>query len=212
LPNSDSSDFVFVPRQVVGAPVEIDAVMNVLFALLLVAAVASPAASTTSSHRLAEWFGSQTCPALDGLYSKKDPPPVKTGNETLIVDLSANVLEKQQSSLTVPWYVYDPKHGVAISHVGGDSGVVFTLRVVKGTPPSALSTADLSGVHTTSGLKIGSSAASVVKILGKPLVIKACGLERYEYSDTNIRDAEQNDLDFTIKDGRVIEIVHTSWG
>jgi hypothetical protein len=37
-------------------------------------------------------------------------------------------------------------------------------------------------------------------------------MERYEYSDDKDRDAEQNDLDFTIRNGRVIEIAHTSWG
>ena len=32
-----------------------------------------------------------------------------------------------------------------------------------------------------------------MRILGKPLVIHACGLERYEYSDSNVPDGEQND-------------------
>jgi len=186
--------------------------MKLLFALVLSTVVASTGGSATARHRLATWFGSQTCPALDGLYSKKEPPAVKTGSETLVVNVPMDVLSKQTASLTVPWYVYDPKAHVALSHIGGDSGVVFTLRVVKGAPPAPLSTVDLSGAHTTSGLKIGSSAASVVRILGKPLVIHACGLERYEYSDSNVGDGEQNDLDFTIREGRVIEIVHTSWG
>ncbi|MBV8725031.1 MAG: hypothetical protein JO350_06855 [Candidatus Eremiobacteraeota bacterium] len=114
--------------------------------------------------------------------------------------------------MTVPWYVYDPRTGAALSHIGGDSGVVWTLRVVKGAPPVPLARVDLSGAHTTSGLKLGSSAAAVVQTLGKPLVIRACGMERYEYSDDKDPHAEQNDLDFTIRNGRVIEIVHTSWG
>ena len=37
-------------------------------------------------------------------------------------------------------------------------------------------------------------------------------MERYEYSDDRDPEAEQNDLDFTIKNGRVIEIVHTVLG
>jgi len=119
---------------------------------------------------------------------------------------------KQKVSMTVPWYAYDPKTGVALSHVGGDSGVVWTLRVVRGAPPASLPRVDLSDAHTTSGLKIGASAESVVRTLGKPLVIRACGMERYEYSDDKDPDAEQNDLDFTIRNGRVIEIAHTSWG
>ena len=186
--------------------------MRLFFAFVLAVVVASPAASAAASSPLATWFGSQTCPALDGLYSKKEPPSVKTGTETLVVNVPTGVVWKQKTSLTIPWYVYDPKTNVALSHVGGDSGVVWTLRVVKGAPPESLPKVDLSGAHTTSGLKIGASAESVIRILGKPLVIHACGMERYEYSDAKVGDGEQNDLDFTIKDGRVIEIVHTSWG
>jgi hypothetical protein len=128
------------------------------------------------------------------------------------VNVPAAVLWKQKVSMTVPWYAYDPKANVALSHVGGDSGVVWTLRVVKAAPPTSLPTIDLSDAHTASGLKIGASAESVVRKLGRPLVIHACGMERYEYSDDKDPDAEQNDLDFTIRDGRVIEIAHTSWG
>lgn len=168
--------------------------------------------SAAASDPLAKWFASQTCPALDGLYSKKEPPDVKTGKETLVVDVPNDVLLKQKSSLTVPWYVYDTKNGVALSHIGGDSSVVWTLRVVRGSPSSALPQVDLSRAHTTSGLKLGASAASVVQKLGKPLVIHACGMDRYEYNDTKDPQAEPNDLDFTIRNGRVIEIVHTSWG
>lgn len=86
------------------------------------------------------------------------------------------------------------------------------MRVVKGAPPTSLPKIDLSDAHATSGLKIGASAESVVRKLGKPLVIHACGIERYEYSDDKDPDAEQNDLDFAIRNGRVIEIAHTSWG
>ncbi len=180
---------------------------------VLAVVVALPAGSSAAaSDPLATWFGSQTCRTLDGLYSKREPPYVKTGSETLVVDVPTPVLSKQKISMTVPWYVYDPKNSVALSHVGGDSGVVWTLRVVKGAPPTSLPRIDLSHAHTTSGLKIGASAESVVRTLGKPLVVHACGMERYEYSDDKDRHAEQNDLDFTIKNGRVIEIAHTSWG
>jgi hypothetical protein len=174
--------------------------------------IAAPAAAVTARPPLAVWFGSQTCPALDGLYSKKTPPPVKTGSESLVVDVPPEATGNQPMSLTVPWYLYDPSAQVAISHIGGDSGVVWTLRVVNGPPPSHIPTFELGNVRTTSGLKIGSSAASVIKVLGKPLIIRACGLERFEYSDSNQPDGEQNDLDFTIKNDRVIEIMHTSWG
>jgi hypothetical protein len=180
---------------------------------VLAAVLALPAGSIAAARDpLAAWFGSETCPALDGLYSKKTPPVVKTGSDTLVVDVPTDVVVKQKVSMTVPWYVYDPKTNVALSHVGGDSGVVWTLRAVKGAPPTSLPQVDLSDAHTSSGLKIGASAESVVRALGKPLVIHACGMERYEYSDDKDPQAEQNDLDFTIRDGRVIEIVHTSWG
>lgn len=109
-------------------------------------------------------------------------------------------------------YVYDPRTNTALSHVGGDSGVVWTLRVVSGAPPVSVPHVDLSHAHTASGIKLGASADSVAHVLGKPLIVRACGMERYEYNDTNDAHAEPNDLDFTIKNGRVIEIVHTSWG
>lgn len=176
------------------------------------ALVLSGARIVAATNPLVEWFASQTCPALDGLYSKKEPPNVKTGMEALVVDIPNDVLLKQKVSMTVPWYVYDPRNHVALSHVGGDSGVVWTLRMVAGSPPTPLPKVDLSGAHTTSGLKLGASAASVVQTLGKPLIIHACGMDRYEYNDTKDPRAEPNDLDFTIRNGRVIEIVHTSWG
>ena len=184
------------------------------FAVIAVTAALATRAgiSAAPSDPLSKWFGSQTCPALDGLYSKEEPPYVKTGSEVLEVQVPKKVLWAQRVSMTVPWYVYDPRTGAALSHIGGDSGVVWTLRVVKGAPPVPLARVDLSGAHTTSGLKLGSSAAAVVQTLGKPLVIRACGMERYEYSDDKDPHAEQNDLDFTIRNGRVIEIVHTSWG
>ena len=186
--------------------------LRLMFPVLAAVLVSPVGSSAAARDPLAIWFGSQTCPALDGLYSKKVPPVVKTGSDTLVVDVPTDVVVKQKVSMTVPWYVYDPKTNVALSHVGGDSGVVWTLRAVKGAPPTPLPKVDLSDAHTTSGLKIGSSAESVVRTLGKPLVIHACGMERYEYSDDKDPQAEQNDLDFTIKNGRVIEIVHTSWG
>ena len=180
---------------------------------LLAATLGLPAAgSAATSTPLATWFGSQTCPALDGLYSKKQPPAVKTGAENLVVDVPNEIAAAQKISMTVPWYVYDSQSGAALSHVGGDSGVVWTLRVVGGPPPVTLPHVDLSGAHTTSGLKLGSSADAVIKKLGKPLIVRACGLERFEYSDSSDTHAEENDLDFTIRDGRVIEIANTSWG
>ena len=168
--------------------------------------------SAAASNPLATWFRSLTCPALDGLYSKKQPPYVKTGVDGLAVNVPTSVLSTLKQSMTVPWYVYDARSGAALSHIGGDSGVVWTLRAVSGPPPVSVPQVDLSNAHTMSGLKLGASAASVVQKLGKPLIIHACGMDRYEYSDNNDTRSEQNDLDFTIRNGRVIEIAHTSWG
>ena len=174
--------------------------------------VLSTASGAAASNSLATWFRSLTCPALDGLYSKKQPPYVKTGVDGLVVNVPTRVLSTLRQSMSVPWYVYDPRTGAALSHIGGDSGVVWTLRAVSGRPPVSIPQVDLSNARTVSGLRLGASAASVVQRLGKPLVIHACGMERYEYSDNNDRHSEQNDLDFTIRNGRVIEIAHTSWG
>jgi hypothetical protein len=180
--------------------------------LLLTASMLPLPSAAAASDPLAAWFRSETCPALDGLYSKGSVPAVKTGADTLIVDIPPSVLPSLKTSMTVPWYVYDPHGGAAYSHIGGDSGVVETLRLVTGAPPHPVPAVSLSGAHTKSGIKLGDSAASVVRALGKPHVINACGMQRYEYNDTSDPNAEPNDLDFTIKDGRVIEIVHTSWG
>ena len=188
------------------------ALCRFLLVMLLAATVAPAASSAAASDPLAKWFGSQTCPALDGLYGTKQPPPVKTGTDDLVVRIPESVLPELKQSMTVPWYVYDPHTRTALSHIGIDSGVVDTLRVVSGPPPRSVPNVDLSDAHTKSGLKLGASAASVVRTLGKPLVIRACGMERYEYNDTSDPNAEPNDLDFTIKDGRVIEIVHTVSG
>jgi hypothetical protein len=185
---------------------------TLLLGVLVAASMVPAPSSAATSDPLAKWFGSQTCPALDGLYSKKAAPPVKTGADDLIVKIPQSVLPSLKASMTVPWYVYDPHSGSAYSHIGGDSGVVETLRLVSGSPPHTVPNVDLSGARTKSGIKLGDSAASVVRALGKPLVINACGMQRFEYNDTSDPDAEPNDLDFTIKDGRVIEIVHTSWG
>jgi hypothetical protein len=180
-----------------------------LSGMLLAAAMIPMSGVAASSTPIAKWFGAETCPALDGLRSKTAPPAVKTGSDDLLVTIPQSVLPSLKPSMTVPWYVYDPHTGTAYSQIGVDSGGVETLRFVNGAPPHAVPTVNLSGAHTKSGIKLGDSAASVERRLGKPLIVNACGMQRYEYNDTNIKDAESNDLDFTIKNGRVIEIMHT---
>lgn len=79
-----------------------------------------------------------------------------------------------------------------------------------GKPPLSVPQAPLAASHTTSGVKPGTSAAGVVAILGKPFVPKACGLERFVYM--RFREGEPDELDFTIKGGRVVEIYSTLGG
>ena len=114
-----------------------------------------------------------------------------------------------QKSLPVPWYVYDPRAGVAYRHIGQDSGVEDTLRFA-GKPPVSVPQAALLASHTRSGLRLGASAAAVVATLGKPLIVKACGLERYVY--LRYREGAPDELDFTISNGRVVEIFSTLEG
>jgi len=111
-----------------------------------------------------------------------------------------------QRSLPVPWYVYDPRAGIAYRHVGQDSGVQDTLRFA-GKPPAAVPQAMLSESGTKSGLKLGASVATVVATLGRPLILNACGLHRYVY--LRERDGAPDELDFTIAYGRVVEIFST---
>jgi hypothetical protein len=184
-----------------------------VLAWALAAAVVLPAMrGSAANDPLAKWFGSRTCAALNGLYSDGGPPAVKTGSDDLLVHIPDRVLPLLKESMTVPWYVYDPKLNAAFSHIGIDSGVVETLREVAGPPPVSIPSVDLGSARTKSGIKLGDGAASVVQKLGKPHVVRACGMERYEYDDTSDPNAQPNDLDFTIRSGRVIEIVHTSWG
>jgi hypothetical protein len=180
-------------------------------AVLVTLSVVLGAQGATAHESLTHWFGARTCPALDGLFSKsgQQPPYVKSGNDYLIMTIPAGVTRLLKYSMKIPWYVYDPRSGVALSHIGGDSGVMETLRIV-GKPPVHLPQVDLSGAHTMSGLKLGATSAAVLAALGKPLIIRRCGMERYEY--TNSRVGEPNDLDFTIRRGRVIEIFETDWG
>jgi hypothetical protein len=173
----------------------------VVFAALLV----SPAAvGSTASSSLDRWFNAGRCAAFDR-GSTHQPPYVKTGSDDLIVVIHAEM----RKSLPVPWYVYDPRAGIAYRHVGQDSGVEDTLRFA-GRPPESVPQATLSASHTKSGLKLGASAAVVVATIGKPFIVKACGLERYVY--LREREGAPDELDFTIRNGRVVEILSTLEG
>jgi hypothetical protein len=157
---------------------------------------------------LGRWFNALTCQALDDLVSLS-APVVKTGHEELLVTLPAAIANSSSNSNVVPSYAYDPRAGVAFRHFGGDCCHLDTLRFV-GKPPVRVPQADLSAARTTSGLKLGASASAVVAKLGKPTIVRACGLERYEYSRDS--EGEPLDLDFTIRGGRVIEIFADTGG
>jgi hypothetical protein len=157
---------------------------------------------------LGRWFNALTCQALDDLVSL-NAPVVKTGHEELLVTLPPDIANSSSNSNVVPSYAYDPRTGVAFRHFGGDCCHLDTLRFV-GKPPVRVPQADLSSARTTSGLRLGASASAVVAKLGKPTIVRACGLERYEYSRE--REGEPLDLDFTIRGGRVIEIFADTGG
>jgi hypothetical protein len=176
---------------------------NVLVVAVASLAILSGARSGAASNSLAQWFNSGRCAAFDRPYVS-DPavPYVKTGHDDLIVVIPPGM----QKSLPVPWYAYDPRAGVAYRHVGQDSGINDTVRFA-GKPPLSVPHAALVAAHTTSGLKLGASAAAVVATLGKPFIVKGCGLQRYVY--LRERGGQDDELDFTISNGRVVEIFST---
>ncbi|PZR57929.1 MAG: hypothetical protein DLM50_04835 [Candidatus Meridianibacter frigidus] len=112
-------------------------------------------------------------------------------------------------SRPVPSYAYDPKHGIAFKATGQDSGVERTLRFAA-APPIHVQTADWSEMHTTSGARLGMSAAALVRMFGKPFVVRGCGLERYTYATGQLTNEDA--LEFTIYRGRVVEIFQASDG
>lgn len=168
-----------------------------LASLAILPAVPGAAASDS----LAQWFNSGRCAAFDR-PSMHQPPYVKPGRDDLIVAIPTGM----RKSLPVPWYVYDPRAGIAYRHIGQDSGIEDTLRFA-GKPPASVPQASLVTSRTMSGLKLGASAAAVVATLGKPLIVKACSLERYVY--LRYRDGAPDELHFTISNGRVVEISST---
>ena len=163
-----------------------------------------------ASDPAATWFQAGSCPSFTGPYTHNPPyggkpPLVSRALEALVWPAS---LRTMNLSRPVPSYVYDPKHGIAFKTVGQDSGIERTLRYDSAPPPAGVPTADLSGFHTTSGATLGRSAASIIRMFGKPYIVKGCGIERYAYSTGEQEDA----LEFTIQNNRVIEIYITVSG
>jgi hypothetical protein len=100
-------------------------------------------------------------------------------------------------------YFYDPNTRRALYYPNRDSEGVFLLRL-SGSPPAGVATHDLGKLHTASGIGLGSTSQSVVRLLGKPAIVRKCGLERYVYLES--AEGQPQTLQFTIDGGRVTEI------
>ena len=163
----------------------------------LTALARSPFAVAASlTDPVARWFNAGTCAAFTGtVWSDAHPPPVsKRDSEGLAGD---------QNIPATAHYFYDPARGVAVHYAVNDSGGTITLRA-RGEPPSSVARRDLSGLRSTSGIKIGSSAAIVIDTLGEPKIATGCNQQQYVYLRSGF--GEPLALEFTISQGRVTEI------
>jgi len=152
------------------------------------------AVATNGTDPIARWFNAGRCAAFDETPESDTAPLAKRDSEGVIFD---PVTAKTRG------YFYDPKSRSALHYPSTDSEGTFTLRV-SGPPPAGVAQHDLSNLRTASGIKLGSSSAAVVSLLGKPKIIHACGLQRYVYLRS--REGEPTSLEFTIGNGRVTEI------
>ena len=170
---------------------------------LALAALPISAPAATVDPRIVRWFHAGDCPAFNGNVFRayaKDPPWVKNENESL--DWGRGLAEEQ------PIYVYDPARHLAIFRPRTDSDGSVTARILGPPPPGVPRESRI--VRTTSGVTIGSPAATVVRLIGTPLIVKGCGVERYAYQRT--RFAEPTSLEFTVRAGRVVEIFENFGG
>jgi hypothetical protein len=143
---------------------------------------------------IATWFNSGRCAAFGGVTLADTAPVLARDSDGVIFDrVTANTRG----------YFYDPKSRAAVYYPETDSEGTFTLRE-SGPPPPGVLHHDLSMLHTASGIKLGSSATSVVANLGTPKIVNGCGLRRYLYQRS--REGEPTSLQFTIRSGRVVEI------
>jgi hypothetical protein len=157
-----------------------------------------------ASSPVSVWFQAGRCPAFNGPYGRDAPVAGTKGDEHIEW---MNHISKPVRMGGSAAYLYDPKSGAAFRHIGGDSFGSMTLRKI-GPPPAGVERANLAAVVTTSGIALGTAAASVVAKLGRPLIVSGCGLQRYVYT---IDPEVGNSLEFTIKQSRVVEI-YQSYG
>ncbi|MBV8245104.1 MAG: hypothetical protein JOZ38_04210 [Candidatus Eremiobacteraeota bacterium] len=101
---------------------------------------------------------------------------------------------------------YDAAHGIALLVTDHDHawGTIQVLKI--GPPPSAARAADLSGVHTTSNIAVGTPESEVVRLLGAPERETACGATLFRYT---IFPEIPNELVFSLAAGRVTGIYVT---
>jgi len=145
---------------------------------------------------IARWFNAGRCAAFNGaLWIDAHPPPfAKRDSEGVIFD---------RVTAATRGYFYDPESRFALRYPNADSEGTFTLRVSR-PPPAGVPRHDLSKLQTTSGIKLGSSADMVLRLLGKPKIVNGCNQQRYIYLRS--REGEPTSLEFTIGSGRVTEI------
>jgi 6-phosphogluconolactonase (cycloisomerase 2 family) len=163
----------------------------------LTALARSPfAVADNETDPIARWFNAGRCAAFNEmLWTDAHPPPlVRPGSDGVIQD---------HVTATTRGYFYDPRSRSALHYPNTDSAGTFTLRLT-GPPPPGVPRHDLSKLQTASGIKLGTGADTVVRLLGAPKIVNGCGLQRYVYLRN--RDGEPTSLEFTIDDGRVIEI------
>jgi 6-phosphogluconolactonase len=154
------------------------------------------AVADNETDPIARWFNAGRCTAFNKmLWTDAHPPPVvKRGSDSVIQD---------RATATTRGYFYDPKSRYALHYPNTDSEGTFTLRL-SGPPPPGVPRHDLSKLQTASGIKLGTRADTVESLLGAPKIVNGCGLQRYVYLRN--RQGEPTSLEFTIDDGRVIEI------
>ncbi len=140
------------------------------------------------------WFNAGRCPAFDGTLAADGAPLAKRDSDGVIFD---------RRTANVRGYVYDPTSRFALHYPNTDSGATLTLRL-SAPPPAGVRRNDLSKLRTASGITLGSLAKTVEAALGKPKIVRGCGLQRYVYLRST--EGEPTSLQFTIDNGRVTEI------
>jgi len=159
-----------------------------MLALALATALATP-----STPALAAWFDRGRCTPIT-----EEAPFARNADEQVVGGPSGPSLRPQN----YVGYWYDARHGVA-ARLTGDVTGDFSIRATS-RPPRAVTSANLANVSLTSGVRIGTQAATAVRLLGRPLISNKCGATYYSYEVD--RGVGGNPLIIVIRNGRVVEI------